>query len=82
MRGEHTVSLPVVEVEVTKLQCGELILVDTNYAHFFQKVHSDQSILKFTGYIVVGRLVVVIDVNPSHGFWTTRLMKLFGHEGK
>jgi predicted aspartyl protease len=32
--------------------------------------------------VVVGRLVVVIDVNPSHGFWTTRLMKLFGHEGK
>jgi hypothetical protein len=31
---------------------------------------------------LVGRLVVVIDVNPSHGFWTTRLMKLFGHEGK
>jgi hypothetical protein len=30
----------------------------------------------------IGRLVVVIDVNPSHGFWTTRLMKLFGHEGK
>jgi hypothetical protein len=32
--------------------------------------------------VVVGRLVVVIDVNPSHGFWTRRLMKLFGHEGK
>ena len=32
--------------------------------------------------MAVGRLVVVIDVNPSHGFWTTRLMKLFGHEGK
>jgi hypothetical protein len=31
---------------------------------------------------LVGRLVVVIDVNPSHGFWTRRLMKLFGHEGK
>jgi hypothetical protein len=31
---------------------------------------------------IVGRLVVVIDVNPSHGFWTRRLMKLFGHEGK
>jgi predicted methyltransferase len=30
----------------------------------------------------VGRLVVVIDVNPSHGFWTKILMKLFGHEGK
>jgi hypothetical protein len=30
----------------------------------------------------VGRLVVVIDVNPSHGFWTSRLMKAFGHEGK
>jgi hypothetical protein len=32
--------------------------------------------------VPVGRLVVVIDVNPSHGFWTRRLMKLFGHEGK
>jgi hypothetical protein len=30
----------------------------------------------------VGRLVVFIDVNPSHGFWTARLMKVFGHEGK
>jgi hypothetical protein len=30
----------------------------------------------------VGRLVVVIDVNPSRGFWTARLMKVFGHEGK
>jgi hypothetical protein len=30
----------------------------------------------------VGILFVVIDVNPSHGFWTTRLMKVFGHEGK
>jgi hypothetical protein len=30
----------------------------------------------------VGRLVVVIDVNPSHWFWTTRLMKIFGHEGQ
>jgi hypothetical protein len=30
----------------------------------------------------VGRLVVVIDVNPSHGFWTARLMKVFVHEGK
>jgi hypothetical protein len=24
---------------------------------------------------IVGRLVVVIDVNPSHWFWTPRLMK-------
>jgi hypothetical protein len=31
---------------------------------------------------VVGRLIVVIDVNPSHGFWTARLIKVFGHEGK
>ena len=31
---------------------------------------------------IVGRLVVVIDVNPSHCLWTTRLMKVFGHEGK
>ena len=29
---------------------------------------------------IVGRLVVVIVVNPSHWFWTTRLMKVFGHE--
>jgi hypothetical protein len=33
------------------------------------------------GYFV-GRLVVVIDVNPSHGFWTARLIKVFGHEGQ
>jgi hypothetical protein len=31
---------------------------------------------------IVGRLIVVIDVNPSHGFWTARLIKVFGHEGK
>ena len=31
---------------------------------------------------IVGRLVIVIDVNPSHGFWTARLIKVFGHEGK
>jgi hypothetical protein len=31
---------------------------------------------------IVGRLVVVIDVNPSHGFWTERLIKVFGHEGQ
>jgi hypothetical protein len=31
---------------------------------------------------IVGRLVVFIDVNPSHGFWTARLIKVFGHEGK
>jgi hypothetical protein len=30
----------------------------------------------------IGRFVVVIDVNPSHWFWTTRLMKVFEHEGK
>jgi hypothetical protein len=30
---------------------------------------------------IVGRLVVVIHVNPSHGFWTARLMKVFGHVG-
>jgi hypothetical protein len=32
--------------------------------------------------VSVGRLVVVIDVNPSHGFWTARLIKVFGHEGQ
>jgi hypothetical protein len=30
---------------------------------------------------IEGRLVGVIDVNPSHGFWTARLIKVFGHEG-
>ena len=29
-----------------------------------------------------GRLVVVIDVKPSHWFWTTKLMKVFVHEGQ
>jgi hypothetical protein len=52
MRGEHTVSLPVVKVEVTEIQRGELIMFDTNCVHFFQKVRSDQSIIKFTGYTV------------------------------
>jgi hypothetical protein len=33
-------------------------------------------------YRYVGRLVGVIDVNPSHWFWTPILMKIFGHEGK
>jgi hypothetical protein len=31
---------------------------------------------------IVGRLVVVIDVNPCHGFWTARLMKVFVHQGQ
>ena len=31
---------------------------------------------------IVGRLVIVIDVNPSHVFWTARLIKVFGHEGQ
>ena len=31
---------------------------------------------------IVGRLVVVIDVNPSHGFWTARLIKVFGLDMK
>jgi hypothetical protein len=31
---------------------------------------------------IFGILVVVIDVNPSHGFWAARLIKVFGHEGK
>jgi hypothetical protein len=31
---------------------------------------------------IVGRLVLVIDVNPSHWFWTARLMKVFEHEGQ
>jgi hypothetical protein len=39
-----------------------------------------RSLLLF--YPTVGRLVVVIDVNPSHGFWTARLIKVFGHEGQ
>jgi hypothetical protein len=31
---------------------------------------------------IVGRPVVVIDVNPSHWFSTAKLMKVFGHEGE
>jgi hypothetical protein len=31
---------------------------------------------------IIGRLVVVIDVNISHWFGTPILMKVFGHEGQ
>jgi hypothetical protein len=31
---------------------------------------------------IVGILVVVIDVNPSHWFWTAILMKICWHEGQ
>jgi hypothetical protein len=31
---------------------------------------------------IVGILFVFIDVNPSHWFWTARLMKVFVNEGK
>jgi hypothetical protein len=46
------------------------------------KIHLQEDDPCSTHKEAVGRLVVVIDVNPSHGFWTRRLMKLFGHEGK
>jgi hypothetical protein len=50
-----------------------------NRTYYFPKF---LSILDLSTFGFVGRLVVVIDVNPSHGFWTARLMKVFGHEGK
>jgi hypothetical protein len=68
MRGEHTVNLPVIEVEVIELQRNEIILVSTNCAYFFWKVCSDQSdvvhlacqliagrryVLKFVGYTIM-----------------------------
>jgi hypothetical protein len=31
---------------------------------------------------IVGILIVVIDFNPSHRFWTPDLMNIFGHEGQ
>jgi hypothetical protein len=46
-----------------------------------KRVNCEIDIVTFF-YQNVGRLVVVIDVNPSHGFWTARLMKVFGHEGQ
>jgi hypothetical protein len=48
-----------------------------DFAHPTNFSLMNQPAMKF-----VGRLVVVIDVNPSHGFWTARLIKVFGHEGK
>jgi hypothetical protein len=51
----------------------------------FQNQIAGMNIVQLKNNIIpkgVGRLVVVIDVNPSHGFWTARLMKVFGHEGK
>jgi hypothetical protein len=54
---------------------GVIILVFTKY---FGKMFLKD--IQFV--IVVGRLVVVIDANPSHWFWIARLMKVFGHEGQ
>jgi hypothetical protein len=48
----------------------------------FQSMDTTQGISNLLEQVVVGILVVVIDVNPSHWSWTTRLMKVFGHEGK
>jgi hypothetical protein len=52
MWGEHVVSLPVTKVEVTELQCYELILVGSNYTYPFREVRCDQSIVKILGHTV------------------------------
>jgi hypothetical protein len=53
--------------------------VMTSYGTITELIHETYS---FYNNEYVGILVVVIDVNPSHGFWTARFMKVFGHEGK
>jgi hypothetical protein len=54
----------------------------TPHEVWFGKKPSLQHLRVFGCDAYVGRLIVVIDVNPSHGFWTARLIKVFGHEGK
>jgi hypothetical protein len=53
MWGDHAIYLPIVEVEFTKLQCFNFILVSMNCAYPLQELHSDQGILKISGHIVL-----------------------------
>jgi hypothetical protein len=57
-----------------------IVLIDFGSTHNFIHCKLAKALNCFI--YPVGRLVVVIDVNPSHGFWTARLMKVFGHEGQ
>jgi hypothetical protein len=52
VQGEHDVSLLVAKVEVTELQCCELILVDSNCVYPFQEVCRDQSTIKLSGHTI------------------------------
>jgi hypothetical protein len=49
---EHVVNLIVIEVNVTKLQRCDLILVYAHYTYPFWEVRSDQSVLKFSRHTV------------------------------
>jgi hypothetical protein len=62
------------------MTCVTLCYFHVGYTNF-DIIRTDANINR-TNADSVGRFVVVIDVNPSHGFWTARLMKVFGHEGK
>jgi hypothetical protein len=69
----------IVKLGSENVKAGKVLLVE-------DLKHNLLSVSKICdqGYTLtfVGRLIVVIDVNPSHGFWTARLIKVFGHEGK
>jgi hypothetical protein len=52
MWGEHVVDLHVVEVEVAKLQCYNIILVCVNCAYPLREVCSNQVILEVSGHTV------------------------------
>jgi hypothetical protein len=52
MWGEHVVDLPITEVEVAKLQRCNIFLVCADCVYPLREVHSDQSVLKFSGHTV------------------------------
>jgi hypothetical protein len=52
MWGEHVIDFSVAEVEVTELQCCNLVLVFSNYADPLHEVHSDQGVLEISGHAI------------------------------
>jgi hypothetical protein len=52
MWGENAIDLPVTEVEVTKLQRCNIILVRTNCVYPLREVCSDHGILKISRHTV------------------------------
>jgi hypothetical protein len=53
MWGEHVIDFAISEVEVSKIQCCNLILVCSNYAYPLREVHRNQGVFEISGHIVL-----------------------------